>query len=84
MNSFLKLIPLAIKIAQVIETLIPGGGKGREKLGMALQIADGAWESAEDLRQTWGDKQQFGQAMSRAIDASVKLLNDQGVFTKAN
>jgi len=82
MSKLVKLIPIAIKIAQAIEALMPGGGQGKTKFGIALKIAGAGWDSSADVRKGWDDRGQFSENMGRAIDAAVKLMNDEGVFKK--
>jgi hypothetical protein len=83
MNKFLKILPTAIQIAQIAEAAVPLPGQGGAKLAFALDAAQAAYETEEDLRTSWGDKTKFLDSISRAIQVSVGLMNAAGVFKKA-
>ncbi len=83
MKTFLSIIPQAIEIAKIAEAAVPLSGQGKNKLNFALNVADAAYDTEEDLRKSWKDKTKFLDALVRAINIAVALLNAAGVFKKA-
>ena len=82
MSKFLQLIPLAIQIAKIVEAAVPLPGKGQAKLAFAVDTASAIYDSEEDLRSSWKDKNAFLAAIARTTSTAVALLNAAGVFGK--
>lgn len=83
MSKFLSLIPIAIQIARIAEAAVPLPGKGNAKLAFALEAAAAIYDTEEDLRSSWKDRNAFLTAIPRATATAVALLNATGVFQKA-
>jgi hypothetical protein len=79
---FLKLFPLIIDLAKIAELAVPLSGQGKAKLAFALDAAEAVYNTEEELRNSWKDKAKFLEAVTRAIQVSVALLNTAGVFQK--
>ena len=82
MTKFLKILPQAFEIARIAEAAVPLSGQGKAKLAFALNAAEAAYEAEEGLRSAWGDRSKFMEAIARAIQVAVALLNAAGVFKK--
>ncbi len=83
MSKFLSLLPIIIQIAKITEAAVPLSGKGAAKLAFAVDAAAAIYDSEEDLRSSWKDKEAFLAAVTRAMGTTVTLLNSAGVFKKA-
>ncbi len=81
--GFLSAVPIAIEVAKIAEAAVPLSGKGKEKFEFALKVAEATYETQEDLRSSWKDKSKFLEAIARAINLAVVLLNAAGVFSRA-
>lgn len=82
MLKFLSILPQALEIARIAEAAVPLSGQGKAKLAFALNVAEAAFETEEDLRKAWGDRNRFMEAIARAIPMAVALLNAAGVFKR--
>lgn len=82
MTKFLKILPTAFEVARIAEAAVPLSGQGKAKLAFALEAAEAAYEVEEELRTSWGDRSKFMEAIARAIQVAVALLNAGGVFKK--
>jgi len=80
--KYVNLIPLIIEIAKMVEVAVPAGGQGKAKLAFALDTASAIYDSQEDLRSSWKDKNAFLTAVTRTTASAVALLNAAGVFRK--
>jgi hypothetical protein len=80
--KYLQLIPIALELAKMAEAAVPTGG-GKAKFKFAIDTAAEAFDVEESLRTGWGDKSQFIEAIGRAVNLVVNLLNATGVFKKA-
>ena len=49
-----------------------------------LDAASAIYDTEEDLRQSWKDKDAFLGAIARAAGTVVTLLNAVGIFKKSN
>jgi hypothetical protein len=83
MSKFLSLMPIAIQIARIAEAAVPLPGKGNAKLAFAVDAAAAAYDTEEDLRSSWKDRNAFLAAITRATGTAVALLNATGVFRKS-
>lgn len=69
----LQLLPAIIEAIKAIETAIPEGGKGKEKLAAMRAILVGADQSLEEL---W-------PIIEKTIGVLVGLFNAVGTFKKS-
>ncbi len=82
MTRFLKILPQAIELARIAEAAMPLSGQGKAKLTFALDAAEAIYETEEDMRSSWKEKNKFLESIARAINVAVKLLNAGGVFKR--
>ncbi len=83
MSKFLKVMPVCIEMAKIVEAAVPDGGKGKAKLAFAVDTAAAIYDTEEELRSSWKDKNAFLAAVTRATGTAVALFNAAGVFKKA-
>jgi hypothetical protein len=83
MLKFLQIIPFVLETAKIVEAAVPLGGQGKAKLAFVVDAADAIYQTEENLRQSWKDKNAFLGAIAQATGLVVGLLNAVGVFKKS-
>ena len=83
MSKFLQIVPIALEIAKMVEAAVPLAGQGKAKLAFAVDAADAIYQTEENLRQSWKDKNAFLAAIAQATSLAVALFNAAGIFKKS-
>lgn len=79
LKVLVQLYPLIVQIIQVVEAQFPEGGKGAEKLELVKQLLAAAYESSNDIKETFDST---WPAIRRVIESLVDTYNRLGVFKK--
>ena len=86
MNQFIEvarmianLLPVIIQIIRAIEEQVPESGKGAEKLGLARELIQVAYDSATDLSASFDE---IWPMVNKIIDRLVATFNRLGIFAK--
>lgn len=80
-SLFRAITPMIVEFVQVVEGMIPGDGKGKEKLALVRAWLEAAFAGIESAGVTFGELWPRIEAMIASLIATYNAL---GVFRKGN
>ena len=74
-SLLLSMAPMLIDLIRAIELLIPGNGKGEQKLKAVRRVLESVFNDDGYLSEVWPQ-------LEVAISGIVAMLNDEGLLSK--
>lgn len=75
LKLLVQLTPLVIEAIRVVESEIPGEGKGAQKLDLVRAMLESAYKAASDISQSF---ESIWPALKSVIDQMVAVFNKTG------